>query len=48
MGNKVKKSLDDIRKDVQPLDKNHLDKIFGGKGKSTSKYNLGCDGLVPQ
>lgn len=50
MGSKVnkKRSLDDIKKDIgtNTLDQTDMDLIVGGK--SASKRNPPCDGIVPQ
>jgi len=46
MGDKVKKSLDSLKDDIQTLNKVDMDKIVGGK--TNNKWNLGCNGIVPQ
>lgn len=50
MGSKVnkKKSLDDLRNDIDTntLDKTDMDVIIGGK--SASVQNPPCNGIVPQ
>jgi hypothetical protein len=46
MRDKVKKNLDSLKDDLQTLNKSDMDKIVGGK--SNTKWNLGCDGIVPQ
>lgn len=44
---KLKKSLDDFKKDFKILQKKDMKKIVGGKNdKKKNKWNNGCGGIV--
>lgn len=47
-----KKKLDDLKnendKDLKPVKKIDLKKLFGGKGDKKKKWNNGAGGILPQ
>ncbi len=47
MGNKAKRNLADLKKDLQVIRKEDLNILLGGKNKSRTRWN-GCGGIVPQ
>ncbi|MBP7821811.1 MAG: hypothetical protein KA010_02730 [Saprospiraceae bacterium] len=44
----VKKSLADLRKDLQLIRQADMLKIIGGKSKTFHSWNSGCTTIVPQ
>lgn len=47
MGNKAKKNLADLKRDLQVIRKEELTNLLGGKSKNRTRWN-GCGGIVPQ
>ncbi len=48
MGKSTKSTLDKLKDDVRVLEKLEMNHIIGGKTKSSSNWNTGCKGIVPQ
>lgn len=44
----VKKSLADLRKDLQIIRQADMLKIMGGKSRNFQAWNNGCSSIVPQ
>ncbi len=47
MGNKSKKNLDDLKKDLQIMTDEDMNRVKGGK-KTSNKWNPSCGGIIPQ
>ncbi len=48
MGKKVRKSLMDLKNDLQIINKDDMNHLIGGKSKGKIRWKASCGGIVPQ